>query len=162
MLAKITSYTCRGCKNQKSTLDFVSNGKNGWAEKKSIREMKKDIDDYVQLSFPVFGSSELDFYNGYAFVPVFPHPGMVYFIIKDTLAKTVGGMIITVLKTWPIFLINVLFITLSGFFIWALVSPLILHALFFYSIQIFSIFCQEFRVTSHSLVLRLFRLVNLF
>ncbi len=122
MLQNLTSYACGGCKTRTSVLDFVTNGKNGWAEKKSLTEMKKDIDDYVHLSFPIFGSTVLETYNGYAFVSVFPHPGVVYYIIKDTLAKQVSGMISSVLNTWPIFLINVLLITMSGFCIWALVS----------------------------------------
>ena len=105
-----------------SALSFKSNGKNSWAEKRSIKEMKMDIDDYVQMSFPIFGNTELDLYNGYAFVPLFSHPGVIYFIIKDTLAEQIRGMILNVLNTWPIFLINTLLIILSGFCIWSCVS----------------------------------------
>eukprot|EP00794_Sanderia_malayensis_P015286 gene15286-16863_t len=122
MLQNLTSYACGDCKSRTSVLDFVSNGKNGWAEKKSLTEMKKDIDEYVHLSFPIFGSTVLDTYNGYAFVPVFPHPGVVYFIIKDPLSAHVGKIVLSVLNTWPMFLINILFVTISGFFIWALDS----------------------------------------
>ncbi|XP_065061575.1 uncharacterized protein LOC135688582 isoform X2 [Rhopilema esculentum] len=119
ILKNMTSSVCGTCKRAPmSVLSFKSNGKNGWAEKRSIKEMKMDIDDYVHMSFPIFGNSELDLYNGYAFVPLFSHPGVIYFIIKDTLAEQIRGMILNVLNTWPIFLINMLLIILSGFCIW--------------------------------------------
>ena len=123
MLNNVTDFTCGNCQRPKKTaINFIKNGKNGWAEKKSLNEMKKDIDDYVHVSFPVFGGTELTSYYGYAFVPVFSHPGVVYFIIKDSVTDQVNRMISDVFSTWPIFLINLLFVTISGYIIWSLVS----------------------------------------
>ena len=123
MLENATSYACGSCKRRPpSVLDFKHNGKNGWAEKSSLDKMKKDIDDYVHVSFPVFGSTVLDTYYGYPFVAAVTHPGVIYFIIKDTLRKQIKVLVKNVLDTWPIFLINVLFIMLSGFIIWSIVS----------------------------------------
>lgn len=126
MLENATSYACGNCKRKaQSVLDFDYNGKNGWAEKNSLDEMKKDIDDHVHISFPVFGSTVLDTYYGYPFVAAIDHPGVIYFIIKDTLRKQIKVLVVNVYKTWPIFVINMLFITLSGFIIWSLVSQYI-------------------------------------
>lgn len=123
ILNNATVFTCGYCQRPKqTTIDFTKNGKNGWAEKRSLNEMKKDIDDYVHVSFPVFGSTELTSYYGYAFVPVFSHPGVVYFIIKDSLMDQANQMLSDVFNTWPIFFINLLFVTISGFIIWGLVS----------------------------------------
>lgn len=103
-------------------VDFVNNGKNGAAEKISLNAMKNDIDGYIGVSFPAFGSTELETYYGYQFVPVFSHPGVVFYIIKDAMADQLQKMMDNVIRTWPIFLVNILFIILSGYFIWALVS----------------------------------------
>ena len=84
--------------------------------------MKKDIDNYVDISFPVFGSNELTTYYGFSFVPVFSHPGVVYFIIKDSIQDQIANMMRGVLETWPIFAVNVVLLTLAGYIIWALVS----------------------------------------
>ena len=123
VLQNMTSYACGNCKRAEGTrLSVLSNGKNQWAEKRSLNDMKKDIDDNVHTSFPIFGSSERVSYNGYAFVPLFSHPGVIFYIIKDPLRTQVIGMIKNVFNTWPIILINLLMIVISGFIIWALVS----------------------------------------
>ena len=123
ILSNLTQYTCGTCKRSpESQLDYKNNGKNGWAEKQSLREMKKDIDNYVDISFPVFGSNELTTYYGFSFVPVFSHPGVVYFIIKDSIQDQIANMMRGVLETWPIFAVNVVLLTLAGYIIWALVS----------------------------------------
>ena len=83
--------------------------------------MKRDIDNYIGISFPAFGSTEMTEYYGFGFAPVFSHPGVIYYIIKDSLSDQVLKMLGNVVNTWPIFLINILFITISGYIIWALV-----------------------------------------
>ena len=125
VLQNMTAQACGKCnRTQQTTLNIVSNGKNYWAEKRSLKDMKKDIDDNVHASFPIFGSSHMMTYNGYEFVPLFPHPGVIYYIIKDTLATQVSEMIMNILNTWPIFLLNILLIFISGVIIWVLVSLL--------------------------------------
>ena len=84
--------------------------------------MKTDMDDFVHISFPIFGNSEMMAYNGFQFVPLFNHPGVIYYIVKDTLKTKVIGMIRNVLDTWPMLVINALLILLSGYIVWALVG----------------------------------------
>ena len=122
ILENATRYTCDACKRSTTIIDYVNNGKNGQAEKRSLNEVKKDIDNFVQISFPAFGSTELTTYYGFPFTPVFSHPGVVYYIIKDSMNDIVVKMMGNIFRTWPIFLINVLLVILSGYIIWALVS----------------------------------------
>ena len=123
VLQNMTVHACGKCNRTRQTiLNVVSNGKNYWAEKRSLKDMKKDIDESVHASFPIFGSSHMMSYNGYEFVPLFPHPGVIYYIVKDSLATQVLAMIKNILNTWPIFLFNILLILISGVIIWALVS----------------------------------------
>ena len=123
ILQNMTSFACGICKRARQTsINFANNGKNYWAEKRSLKEMKKDIDNSVHASFPIFGNREVTSYNGNEFVPLFRHPGVIYYIIKDPLKAQVLAMIKNILNTWPIFLLNLLLIILSGIAIWALVS----------------------------------------
>ena len=119
----MTSHACGKCNRvRQTTINVQSNGKNYWAEKRSLKEMKMDIDDGVHISFPLFASSEVISYNGHQFVPLFSHPGVIYYIIKDTLATQVKQMTKNILNTWPILILNLLLVFLSGIIIWALVS----------------------------------------
>ena len=68
--------------NLQATIDFVTNGRNGWAQKQSIKEMKHDLAD-THVSFPVSGGTYSTTYQGYVFVHVVPHPGVVHFTIKS-------------------------------------------------------------------------------
>ena len=123
ILENATRHTCSSCKNPTATvIDYVNNGKNGWAEKSSLNEVKKDIDNFVEISFPAFGSTELTSYYGFPFTPVFAHPGVVYYIIKESMNDLAIKMMSNVFGTWPIFLINILMVILSGYIVWALVS----------------------------------------
>ena len=127
VLQNMTSHACSICNRVRQTsINFANNGKNYWAEKRSMKEMKKDIDNNVHASFPIFGNSEVTSYYGYEFVPLFRHPGVIYYIIKDSLKAQVLEMTNNILNTWPIFLLNLLLIILSGIAIWALVSYLVL------------------------------------
>ena len=132
----LTSFACGICKRTTnaglSALDFNKNGKNGWAEKRSISDVQRDIDSYVYVSFPILGQQELTYFLGNAFVPVIKHPGVVFFIIKESLDQQVASMIKSVLDIWPIVVINVLMIAVAGIIIWSLVSRALIF--FFFAI----------------------------
>ena len=107
--------------DQDATIDFETNDRNGWAQKKSLKEMKQDIAN-THVSFPVFGGTYSTTYQGYAFVPVVPHPGVVHFTIKNNWTDQAQDIGKKVGETWPLLSVNVLLIIIVGFCIWAVVS----------------------------------------
>ena len=121
ILREVIKSNYSNCEQQ-ATIDFATNGRNGWAEKKTIIEMKKDAGD-SHISFPIFGGTYSTTYQGYAFVPVVPHPGVVHFTIKNNLTDQAQDIGKKVWETWPLFSFNVLLLTIVGFCIWAVVSP---------------------------------------
>ena len=112
----------RSTNNGLTRIDYSNNGKNGWAEKSTIMDIQRDIDSYVQASFPLLGRQELTHYLGFAFVPVIKHPGVVFFIIKESLDEQVSAMMKSLFSVWPIIFINGLLIVMTGIIIWSLVS----------------------------------------
>ena len=107
--------------NQPASLDFVTNGRNGWAHKKTIKEMKHDLAD-THVSFPIFGSKYSLKYQSYAFVPIVPHPGVVHFTISNNWTNQAADIGKKVGETWPLFSVNTLLVIIVGFIIWAVVS----------------------------------------
>ena len=126
ILANITDSVCGTClrssNNGLSIIDFVNDGRNGWAQKASQKQVLDSIDKNVDLSFPVYGRDEWTTVGGYPYVPVAQHPGFVLVISRDGVSEQIDSMMQALVDIWPILLINTLLITLSGFCIWALVS----------------------------------------
>ena len=126
IITNMSDFACGGCKrstnNCLTVINYSNNGKNGWAEKSTIMDVKRDIDSYVQVSFPLLGRQELTHYLGFAFVPVIKHPGVVFFIIKESLDEQVSAMMKSIFSVWPIIFINGLLIVMTGIIVWSLVS----------------------------------------
>ena len=121
ILREVIKSNYSNCEQQ-ATIDFTTNGRNGWAEKTTIKEMKKDAGE-SQISFPIFGGTYSTTYQGYNFVPVIPHPGVVHFTIKNNLTDQAQDIGKKVGETWPVLSFNVLLLIIVGFCIWAVVSP---------------------------------------
>ena len=117
-------FACGSCPDlhNETVVDFVSNGKFGFSSKQNMDRVVEDIDNFTELSFPMTTNPvEEDAVNA-KFVPVIKYPGAV-FITKDTdLDSRVIQMILDILNVWPIFIINILFMILTGGIIWVLVS----------------------------------------
>ena len=107
--------------NQPASLDFVTNGRNGWAHKKTRKEMKHDLAD-THVSFPIFGSKYSLKYQSYAFVPIVPHPGVVHFTISNNWTNQAADIGKKAGETWLLCSVNTLLVIIVGFIIWAVVS----------------------------------------
>ena len=133
VLINLTSFSCGRCLRSDygriSNIDYVNDGKNGWANKRSLRDMKENIDEDLEaISFPIYGKMEMRTYlNNNIFVPVVKHPGVVFFTVKESISQQVDYMLEAVAGVWPIFIVNIVLIMLSGLIIWSLVSTFIYY-----------------------------------
>ena len=131
LLQNLTTFSCGKCSGrdirERSEIDYVNDGNHGWANKRSFKEVKEHIEeDLHAVTFPIHGRMELTTYlNSYAFVPVVKHPGVVFFIVKESIKQQVQAMLQSVGAVWPILIVNLVLIMLSGLIIWGLVGKLI-------------------------------------
>eukprot|EP00111_Clytia_hemisphaerica_P004297 TCONS_00012267-protein len=109
----------KGGQRLDTVLDLVQNGKRTFARKSSRARVFDDIDDFTQFSFPL-NSNPASADTDSNFVPVVKYPGAVLIVRQPDTSELVKQMILNILGIWPIFLINALFIILSGGIVWAL------------------------------------------
>ena len=60
--------------------------------------------------------------QGFPYVSIIDHPGMILFTAKPTVSEQVSQMLESVFKLWPIFVVNTVFIVIAGIIFWSLVS----------------------------------------
>ncbi|XP_065060769.1 uncharacterized protein LOC135688019 isoform X3 [Rhopilema esculentum] len=114
LLKNITSAICGLCNGRSSRIDFINDGKNGWAEKQSIAQVAKAIDDYVHLSFAIAGREEMPTFLGKPYSSLIDHPGMVLYTPRPTMSEQVEAMLTSIFQLWPIFILNAVFIIFAG------------------------------------------------
>ncbi|XP_065061366.1 uncharacterized protein LOC135688444 isoform X2 [Rhopilema esculentum] len=114
LLKNITSAICGLCNGRSSRIDFINDGKNGWAEKQSIAQVAKAIDDYVHLSFAIAGREEMPTFQGKPYISLIDHPGMVLYTPRPTMSEQVEAMLTSIFQLWPIFILNAVFIIFAG------------------------------------------------
>ncbi|XP_057300635.1 uncharacterized protein LOC130634855 isoform X2 [Hydractinia symbiolongicarpus] len=113
---------CARAGNKRTTVDFVSNGKFGFSCKPNINRVVEDIDDFTEISFPL-SSNPIPDDNGNissVYVPLLKYPGAVLILRDDGMASYVTKIVADIFKVWPIFLLNIILILISGILIWAL------------------------------------------
>lgn len=82
--------------------------------------MKEAIDDLTDLSFPVHGySDQRNYLRNYKYVPVVESPGAAFIVRNEGLQAPVTAALAV---SWPLAVIVILFIFLSGFLFWMAVS----------------------------------------
>ena len=84
--------------------------------------MLKDIDDQLQLSFPVYGGQEWEKFRTFPYVPVLDYPGCIFYVIQESVLSHVVAMTMSVVSVWPVFFVSLLLIILTGICFWILVS----------------------------------------
>ena len=123
ILHRFTNFLCTLDGKPYSRMDFTSNGKNGLAKKTSVVNMKRDIDDFVHMTFPIYNFKEMHTYlEKYSYVPVLDHPGVVFFIVLEDIKQQVWATLTAIGQTWPILCVNLLILGIAGVLLWTLVS----------------------------------------
>lgn len=124
LLNDLALTCCKTCKlHGKSYVDFNLNGKNQPAMQKSPREVKSQIDDYVDLSFPIYGWTWLKVYEGYyRYIPLVQSPGIAYIVIMDDSIGPAEKMFKSILELWSYLALTLLLAAVAGIIGWFLVS----------------------------------------
>ena len=73
------------------------------------------------MSFAISGREEMAVFVGKPYVSLIVHPGMVLFTPKPSIPEQIDDMVVSILNLWPIFIINVAFISMAGIIFAALV-----------------------------------------
>ena len=74
------------------------------------------------MSFTISGREEMTTFIGKPYVSLIVHPGMVIFMPKPSIPEQVNEMVASLFNLWPIFIINIAFISMAGIIFAALVS----------------------------------------
>lgn len=85
------------------------------------------IDEYSDVSFAIPGKEEMAVFLGKPFISLIGHPGMVLFTPKQSIQEQVDEMLKSIFMLWPVFALNLSFITVAG-----IVYFLLVNFLFYY------------------------------
>ena len=80
------------------------------------------VDAFTDITFPITGNKLLNEFIGYPFVPLVDHPGVIVIVKEKNVNDIVLDMIMSILGIWPLFVINVVMMSLAGLIMWMLVS----------------------------------------
>ena len=95
-----------------------TNGKGQRSAKKSCLEVLADIDDVLQISFPICGNRYITRYLGnYAYINLVESPGVAFIATTRPPGKAALHMISAVLGTVPLILMSACVAFISGFII---------------------------------------------
>lgn len=113
---------CQTCAaHGESYVDFMYNGTNGKAKRKSEREMKTLIEDSNDLSFPVYGWKWQENYGpDYRYIPLVESPGVAFIIIEPDDRSPAQRLLDEVFATWPYCVISSLLAAIAGIIMWFL------------------------------------------
>ena len=121
-LDKMVLHCCGDCYHGhgKSIVDYHLDGKQNLAKKSTENDMIEAIDHRMDLNFPKHGYSDQRTYLGtYKYVPLVESPGAAFIVRYDRLDAPITHAWI---NCWPLAVIVVVFVLLSGLLFWMLVS----------------------------------------
>jgi hypothetical protein len=116
--------------NLVSILDQEKTGRGELAQKATEKGAIADLDKYTGLTFPITANSAVRLYMEFQYVPLVKHPGIAVIVKRQSINDIVYGIIVDMLKIWPLLFLNNLFMILVGFTVWLLVSTLNLFTFF--------------------------------
>ena len=108
-------------------IDIVSNGKQKSSAKRKILEVLKDIGDFPQISFPIYGNKYITRYIAdYAYINLVESPGVAFIATSRPPGSAAMNMINAAINCVPMIVLSACMAYISGFFIWTLVSNYLL------------------------------------
>ena len=126
-LKEMAIWGCRNCNGPRGHgtsvvhFDIDRNGKKSL--KKSKAECMKDVDEFIDFTFPVQGDAlQYKFISDGKFLPFMDHPSSALVAVKKLkIVSKSEAVKKSILSLWPILLINLQFTVLSGLIYWILV-----------------------------------------
>uniref|UniRef100_A0A7M5UJ08 Fibronectin type-III domain-containing protein n=1 Tax=Clytia hemisphaerica TaxID=252671 RepID=A0A7M5UJ08_9CNID len=127
VLNEMVQAACGQCTRPQNALDSIldkeKTGRGGLAQKATAKEAIQDIDQYTELTFPVAAHDQMSEFMGYKFISLVHHPGIAVVVKVMTINDMIETLIGDMLKIWPIFLLNFLFMVIVGFLVWIMENP---------------------------------------
>ncbi|XP_066923996.1 uncharacterized protein [Clytia hemisphaerica] len=125
LLQQIIPEICGDCqrspKEMSSTkIDFDKNGRGVIAQQKTVGETVKQIDQFTDIIFPIAASTHAELFMNYPFIRLIEHPGIVLITRDKLLHEVVVNKIVSILNLWPLVILDILIMLVSGFFVWLL------------------------------------------
>lgn len=123
ILDKMVLHCCGDCSNGHGTsyVDYNLDGKQNFSTKPAKHDMTEAIDHVTDLHFPVHGYSDQRKYLGtYKYVPVVESPGAAFIVRYDSFDAP--NVTTALFNSWPLAVVVVVFVLLSGLLYWMLVS----------------------------------------
>lgn len=120
----MVSTCCQPCQTHASTIVyFVGNNTNHRSEKRGHDQVRASVEE-SDLSFPLYGYKGQDHFMGqFGFMAVVESPSVVLIVPKEDSNSSSMRLLSSLFQCWPVMLINLCIVFLSGIVIWFLVSP---------------------------------------
>ena len=115
---------CGNCSLYKDSVLYYDRTKSGKNPKKEFEaEMKQTVDTDVHLYFPVSGLKEVTVFQSiHQFIQIVESPGSAFIVVDQSKKPKTTQMINQLLATWPLTVMIVLLMVLTGVVIWVAVS----------------------------------------
>ncbi|XP_048583376.1 protein sidekick-1 [Nematostella vectensis] len=122
ILDNLTVSCCRTCfQHGKSYVDFFTNGHGDPSYQLNSNDVRDLIDSRNELSFPVYGWKDQNFFDGeYPFIPLVESPGFAFLVKSPEMGSVLRRILISIMDMWPIVAVTVLMALLAGVMIWVL------------------------------------------
>ena len=82
------------------------------------------------MNFAISGKKEMAVFIGKPYVSLIVHPGMVLFTPKPSIPEQITKMMVSLVRLWPIVIVNLVFILVAGIIFFFLVLNLLFQRLF--------------------------------
>lgn len=138
ILQRMVTSCCQFCFTHKTPkLDYFSQSTGKidakYFKKRSLEDVKKNISRNSDFSFPLYGNSQDEKYGAlYSYVPLISSPGEALVVNREPKHSPGTVLLATVVNSWPLTMLVLVFSILAGITIWMLVSiPSNIHYLTF-------------------------------
>ena len=104
-------------------IDFRSSGDKDSARKSTEKEVREDIDDAIELSFPVYGRmDQTEYSKEYGFASLVQSAGVAFIVGVDEPGAAAKMVVKAVFNLWPLIITVFISAFFSGIVMWSLVS----------------------------------------
>lgn len=104
-------------------IDFRSSGDKDSASKSTEKDVREDIDDATELSFPVYGRmDQMEYSKEYGFAPLVQSAGVAFIVGVDEPGAAAKMVVKAVFNLWPLIITVFISAFFSGIVMWSLVS----------------------------------------
>lgn len=134
VIKEMTRECCQQCSHNYSVVDFFTNADGTSAIKVSEDELKSNLSENIDFTFPIYGHMDQDKYHGgFGYSALIESPGIVLVVNTDfqfdyeNLEGPSRTTINSILRTLVYIAVTLAIAYLAGFVMWILVSAIQSH-----------------------------------